>query len=89
MNCEQCGRKLHTPAHTIRPLQEELGVYALSVLALQNRRKGDYGLVHNHGSEEGPGLSCKEHLIEGKLIGECRLRESDQNPNTHETIFGM
>lgn len=27
--------------------------------------------VHNHGSEEGSGLSCREVLVNGELKGEC------------------
>lgn len=29
--------------------------------------------VHNHGSEEGPGLSCNETVIDGKLKGACEV----------------
>lgn len=28
-------------------------------------------LVHNHGTEEGPGLGCRELLVDGRLVGEC------------------
>ena len=27
--------------------------------------------VHDHGTEEGKGLSCRERMINGKLKGEC------------------
>lgn len=27
--------------------------------------------VHNHGTEDGPGLSCPETLVDGKLRGKC------------------
>jgi hypothetical protein len=27
--------------------------------------------VHNHGTEEGDGLACRELLIDGDLKGEC------------------
>jgi hypothetical protein len=27
--------------------------------------------VHNHGTEDGPGLSCPEQWIDGKLRGRC------------------
>lgn len=27
--------------------------------------------VHNHGTEEGRGLACRESKIGGKLVGEC------------------
>ena len=27
--------------------------------------------VHNHGTEEGPGLGCKETMIGGRLVGDC------------------
>lgn len=30
--------------------------------------------VHNHGPEEGPGLSCVEHRVGGALIGACLIR---------------
>lgn len=28
-------------------------------------------LVHNHGSEDGNGLACRERHIDGRLVGEC------------------
>lgn len=27
--------------------------------------------VHNHGTEDGPGLACRERIISGKLKGDC------------------
>ena len=27
--------------------------------------------VHNHGPEDGPGLSCRERRIDGRLVGDC------------------
>ena len=27
--------------------------------------------VHNHGTEEGKGLSCRERIVNGELKGEC------------------
>jgi hypothetical protein len=30
--------------------------------------------VHNHGTEDGPGLSCPERSIDGKLRGACMER---------------
>ena len=27
--------------------------------------------VHNHGAEEGPGLACREAIIDGELVGAC------------------
>lgn len=32
---------------------------------------GEVEAVHNHGSEEGPGLGCKETRVGGRLVGEC------------------
>lgn len=35
--------------------------------------------VHNHGTEDGPGLSCHEsRLPDGSLVGRCLLPELDQ-----------
>ena len=34
--------------------------------------------VHNHGTEEGKGLACRESMVSGELKGEC-MSES-QNP---------
>ena len=29
--------------------------------------------VHNHGTEEGKGLSCRERIVNGELKGECMI----------------
>ena len=39
-----------------------------------NGRHGAYSvgsLVHNHGTEDGPGLACPTRMVDGKLRGEC------------------
>ncbi len=28
-------------------------------------------MVHNHGTEDGPGLACRESIVDGKLRGAC------------------
>ena len=33
--------------------------------------------VHNHGTEEGKGLACRETLVNGKLKGECLRQPED------------
>lgn len=33
--------------------------------------------VHNHGTEEGQGLGCRESLVDGKLVGECLLNKPE------------
>jgi hypothetical protein len=33
-------------------------------------------LVHNHGPEDGPGLACRERVIDGFLTGECLIAAS-------------
>ncbi|QFG08473.1 hypothetical protein I5H09_gp018 [Mycobacterium phage Yunkel11] len=35
--------------------------------------------VHNHGTEDGPGLACRERLVDGKLRGACL----DDRPKMH------
>jgi hypothetical protein len=27
--------------------------------------------VHNHGTEDGPGIACPERRVKGRLVGEC------------------
>jgi len=33
--------------------------------------------VHNHGSEDGPGLACRERLVGGRLVGDCVATTAD------------
>ncbi|AXQ61294.1 hypothetical protein SEA_LIBERTYBELL_53 [Streptomyces phage LibertyBell] len=36
-------------------------------------------MVHNHGTEEGPGLDCNEAEIDGELKGAClRFRDAQE-----------
>jgi hypothetical protein len=36
--------------------------------------------VHNHGTEEGKGLSCREIMVDGKLRGECMDQSDSSDP---------
>jgi len=39
-----------------------------------NGRHGAYSvgsLIHNHGTKDGPGLTCSTRIIDGKPRGEC------------------
>lgn len=33
-------------------------------------------LVHNHGPEEGPGIACRERVINGVLVGDCMRKDT-------------
>jgi hypothetical protein len=33
--------------------------------------------VHNHGSEQGDGLACRERLVDGQLRGDCYWKQAD------------
>lgn len=50
-------------------------------------------LVHNHGTEEGPGLACRERRINGRLVGDCIRKTmrpklvrsgAERRANTHD-----
>ena len=46
--------------------------------------------VHNHGTEDGPGLACGEAIRGGKLVGHCILNEGyddDVNHPSHYTQY--
>ena len=34
-------------------------------------RAAESKIVHNHGTEDGPGLACRESLVDGRLVGNC------------------
>ncbi len=34
-------------------------------------------VVHTHGSEDGPGLTCREYRVGDRLYGECQLKEME------------
>ena len=33
--------------------------------------------VHNHGTEQGDGLACRERLVDGNLRGDCYWKQAD------------
>ena len=33
--------------------------------------------VHNHGTEQGDGLACRERLVDGQLRGDCYWKQAD------------
>jgi len=34
--------------------------------------------VHDHGTEEGAGVGCRESVVGGRLVGDCLLREAER-----------
>lgn len=45
--------------------------------------------VHNHGSEDGPGLACRESLVGGRLRGACLDRRTVKPEYEPQTIAQM
>lgn len=45
--------------------------------------------VHNHGTEQGDGLSCRERLVGGQLRGECYWKQADAVIRELETHYQL
>jgi len=42
-------------------------------------------MIHNHGSEEGPGLACNELLLpDGSIRGACIVTDDELRSMNHE-----
>lgn len=61
-------------SHPTLPPFEHLSLAEIEAAKLAGPTRVDVersGPVHNHGSEEGDGLGCRESIVDGRLVGAC------------------